>query len=362
MNLMQKKPSYKIIREDILCFTKDTEIGFKSLAGKTLLLTGANGFIPGYIADSVVILNDEVLEEPCKLIAITHNPVTVNDRLGHLIHRKDIIFKTADVGHSFDIPEGVSFFIHAASPASPKYYMDKPIETMDANVVGLRTILDYSLKNSVKSILFLSAGAVYGDPPPEHIPTKEDFNGNPPFTSGRACYSESKRYSETLGHEFHRIYGTPFKSVRIYHNYGPGLKLNDGRLIADFMADLIAKRDLQIKSDGSAKLNYCYVSDTVEACWRVLLSKYDGHAFNVASDTPSISVLELAQKISKLSEPSLKIIHSQSEKNVYLKGGLKIHIPDISKIKQLTGWKERMDMDEGLKRTYDWYKLEGGIL
>lgn len=349
---------HPIIEEDIRAIVSRSGIAWQDLSGQTLLLAGANGFLPSYMADTIAYLNDHVLSKPCQLIALTRSPCQPGDRLGHLLGRPDVQFITADVAKPFSIPEGVTYLVHGASPASPKIYTAKPIETMDANVNGLRAMLDYARSHPVRSILFISSGAVYGDAPPEQIPTPETFAGNVPFTSERSCYAETKRYCESLCANFHRVHGTPVKMARPFHNYGPGLRLDDGRVVADFLADAIEGRPITVRSAGTTLLTYSYVADTAEAFWRILLSKQDGEAFNVASVGPEFSVTDLAHAISKLFSPPASVDVRPDAQRAFQAGSARHTRADISKIKRLLDWVPTTDLDAGLRRTLRWHQSQ----
>ena len=162
----------------------------------------------------------------------------------------------------------LDFVIHAASIASPTYYRKYPIATMDANVNGLRLLLDrcreqQAAGHPVSGFLFFSTSEIYGDPPPDQIPTAEAYRGNVSCTGPRACYDESKRFGETLCVNFARQFGLPITIARPFNNFGPGLKITDRRVIPDFARDLFAGKDLVLLSDGSPTRTFCYVADAI---------------------------------------------------------------------------------------------------
>ena len=143
-------------------------------------------------------------------------------------------------------------------------------------------------------MLFYSSSEIYGDPTPENIPTPETYRGNVSCTGPRACYDESKRYGETLCVNFARQHGVPIKVARPFNNYGPGLKITDGRVIPDFARDILAGRDIVMLSDGSAQRTFCYVADAVAGYYKILVKGRPGEAYNVGVETPEISMAELA--------------------------------------------------------------------
>src|SRR5690606_25030360 len=197
------------------------------------------------------------------------------------------------------------FIVHAGSIASPIYYRQHPIETMDANVNGLRSLLEYARAQSekgkpVEGFLFYSSSEIYGDPTPENIPTPETYRGNVSCTGPRACYDESKRYGETLCVNFAREFGLRIATARPFNNYGPGLKITDRRVLPDFARDLFAGRDLVLLSDGSPTRTFCYVADAIVGYYKALLHGHPGEAYNIGTEAPEISIAALAELLARL--------------------------------------------------------------
>jgi len=196
----------------------------------------------------------------------------------------------------------LDYIIHAASIASPIYYRKYPIETMDANINGLRWLLDMARNQAdrgrpVKGFLFYSSSEIYGDPVAEAIPTPEDYRGNVSCTGPRACYDESKRYGETLCVVFARQYGVRAMMARPFNNYGPGLRIDDGRVIPDFSRAIFDGRDIVMHSDGSPTRTFCYSADAVAGYYRVLMKGRPGEAYNIGVETPEVSMRELANRL-----------------------------------------------------------------
>ena len=150
------------------------------------------------------------------------------------------------------------------------------------------------------------------------------------------------------------MHKTPVKTVRPFHNYGPGLRLDDGRVMADFMRDAISGGPIMVNSTGDTLMTFCYVADTAEAFWRVLLSDENGEAFNVGSAGPEYSVLGLAHKVASLSSPPMKVIVRPSEEKDFQKSAAKHTRADISKISSRLGWHPSTSLESGLARTIDW--------
>lgn len=198
--------------------------------------------------------------------------------------------------------EAADFVIHAAGIASPGLYRQIPIETMDANVGGLRRLLDASVSwtqtgSPLSGFLFYSSSEIYGDPVPEAIPTPETYRGNVSCTGPRACYDESKRYGETLAVNFARVHGLPISIARPFNNFGPGMKINDGRVIADFCRAVLEDRDVVMFSDGSPTRTFCYVADAVVGYYKVLVKGGRAEPYNIGADAPEISMRDLADLV-----------------------------------------------------------------
>jgi nucleoside-diphosphate-sugar epimerase len=265
------------------------------------------------------------------------------------------------------LPAGIGdlqYIIHGASIASPIYYRKYPIETMDANVNGLRFLLEYCLAQKraakpVEGVLFYSSSEIYGDPTPDSIPTPETYRGNVSCTGPRACYDESKRYGETLCANFARQHGLPIKVARPFNNYGPGLKITDGRVIPDFARDILAGRDIVMLSDGSAKRTYCYVADAVVGYYKALVNGGAGEAYNVGVETPEITVADLADRAVALGRElfgySGKVVRKVSTDKDYLVDNPSRRCPVITKARTELGYDPQITIDEGLRRSLIWY-------
>ena len=254
----------------------------------------------------------------------------------------------------------IDYIIHAASIASPTYYRKHPIETMDANVQGLRLLLEYAMKHDVQSFLFFSSSEVYGNPPGDQIPTKEDYNGNVSCTGPRACYDESKRYGETLCVNFWQVHHVPVKVVRPFNNYGPGLRMGDKRVIPDFSAKILAKEDIVMHSDGTPTRTFCYISDAITGYLLALLSDKNGEAFNIGAEEPEISIRDLAVEFLQVAEQALQIsglnvVVQASQDKEYLTDNPDKRRPSIDKARKELGYAPAVGLQEGLRRSLIWY-------
>jgi len=338
---------------------KDIILGLDNLnqrfSGKKVLLTGAAGFLGCQFMHYFIVLNGTgILKKQCHLYAWDNYLRGIPYWLDGLEQRPDLTILTRDITTDFDYPNP-DFIIHAASIASPTYYRKYPIETIDSNVTGLKNLLDYSKENSIESFLFFSTSEIYGDPDPAHIPTSEDYRGNVSCTGPRACYDESKRLGETLCVNYWQIHNVPVKISRPFNNYGPGLKITDKRVIPDFFGDVINNRDIIILSDGKATRTFCYISDAIEGYLRILLSDYNGEPFNIGTRHPEISMGELAKHIINISGKNLNVKYQTSSETDYLTDNPQHRCPSIDKAKRLLGYNPKVNLEDGLIRTYDYY-------
>jgi len=346
----------KIIKQDIESIISDSEDYLYSLAGKKILITGGNGFIPSYIVDTITTFNKK-LKDPCKLIILNKNPITKKSRLSHLLEDPNVRLIEQDVSKKFEVKGNPEIIIHAASRANPASFLESPLDTIDANVNGVRTLLDYAKENPVENFLFFSSSEVYGNPQKEFLPTPENFFGNVNCLDNMSCYSESKRFAETLCSTFSRNYGVPTKILRIFHTYGPGLRA-DGNTMAYFFIEGLQNKEIILKDSGKSKRSYSYISDTIKGIFKILFKGDIGEAYNVGSDLNNVSVKELAYLIKDILQNKSIVKNSEIEQNKNL-GKIKDRMPDISKIRKL-GYEPKIPLDEGLRRMKMHYD-EGGI-
>lgn len=349
---MSKARSTSIIAEDIEGILLELREPLQALRGATLLVTGAGGFLCSYFVETVAALNETGLQPPCRVLAVDNLRTGVSRRFAHLQGRKEFHFLRHDVSLPLDLDQRVDWIIHGASIASPTFYRRYPLETIEVNVAGTRHMLELARQKHARGMLYLSTSEIYGDPDPAFIPTPEDYRGSVSCTGPRACYDESKRLGETLCVTYARLYGTPVKVVRPFNVYGPGQRLDDGRIIPDLMRSAVRREPLVLFSDGRATRAFCYVADAVRAMWYVLLSAPSGEIFNVGNDEREISIRELAEEIRRAAGPPwLEIEHHASEDKQYLTDNPQRRCPNLSKLRSQFPWQPKVPMAEGLART-----------
>ncbi|MBK7947550.1 MAG: NAD-dependent epimerase/dehydratase family protein [Deltaproteobacteria bacterium] len=355
-----------VVASDLDYITRQAGAEFARLSGRRLTIAGGAGFLGYYLVQSALHWNRRNPgSAPIDLIVLDSFVRGVPDWLTALESDPNLTLVRHDVTEAPPAVLGdLDYLIHAASIASPIYYRQHPIETMDANVGGLRHFLDYAMRQKQKGrplsgILFYSSSEIYGDPTPDQIPTPETYRGNVSCTGPRACYDESKRYGETLCVNFTRQHGLPIKVARPFNNYGPGLKISDRRVIPDFARDILNGRDIVMLSDGAAMRTFCYSADAIAGYYKTLVNGRPGEAYNIGVETPEISMLELADRMVALGTELFgyrgRLVRKESEDKDYLVDNPNRRCPVITKARTELGYDPQVTLDEGLRRSLVWY-------
>lgn len=343
-----------IVEEDLQKIVASS-LPWTRLFSKTVLITGANGFVPAYMVETLLYLN-ETLHADIRVIALVRNREKAMRRLGHLADRQDMTLVVQDVRDPYLGPDCADFIVHAASQASPRFYGSDPAGTFETNILGTRRMLELARSSHSGGFLFFSSGEVYGRIDNASIPLKETDYGYLDPLNVRSCYAEGKRAGETLCTCWHAQFGIPTKIVRLSHTYGPGMEPDDGRVFADFVADIVARRDIVMKSDGSTRRPFCYLADATVAFFTILLLGNAGEAYNVGSDI-ECSVLELAETLVRLfPERHCNVIRQErGPGDQYIPSSVSAGHFDLSKIKSL-GWEPTTGIEEGFRRTVESYQ------
>ena len=272
----------RVILQDVQTIYQ-ADIEWEKFRNTTILISGANGFLPAYLVESLLYLNKVDPTMNAMIIGLVRNLEAAKKRFADYEGNKHLQFLVQDVSNPIQISSNIDYIIHAASQASPKYYAVDPVGTLKANVLGTLNLLQLALEKKVKSFLFFSSGEVYGQLGPHQIPTPENVFGYVDPTNIRSCYAESKRMGENICVSYFHQYGVPAKIVRPFHTYGPKMQLNDGRVYADFVSDIVNNRNIIMKSDGSAIRPFCYLADATSGFFTVLLKGNSGEAYNVGN-------------------------------------------------------------------------------
>lgn len=355
----------QIVDEDLGYMAKGLDQEFASMAGKSLLVVGGAGFLGYYLVQAVLHWNTVSGKAPIDVTVWDNWMRGKPDWLSALEAGPHLTCGTYDITDPLpaDMPD-FDYIIHAASIASPIYYRKFPIETMDANVNGLRFLLDYMKARKdggkpMSGFLYYSTSEIYGDPTPENIPTPETYRGNVSCTGPRACYDESKRYGETLCVNFAERYDLPVKIARPFNNYGPGLKISDRRALPDFARDVFAGRDIVMLSDGKPTRTFCYVADAVIGYYKVLTRGRNGEAYNIGTADPEISMMELAELVVKIAAEDHayegKIVKRVSEDKEYLTDNPNRRCPIITKAETELDYRPIIYPEDGIRRAMFWY-------
>jgi len=343
----------RVVHEDIDRII-NASLPWQRFEGASILISGAAGMLAGYMVESLLGLKARGAAKPGRIIGLVRSIERAEVRFGQ---DNVLTLIEGDVANLSKIQGPVDFIIHAASNASPKFYGSDPAGVMSANLLGTHSLLELARQKGTRGFLFFSSGEIYGDVSADQMPIAEDSFGYLNPTDPRSCYAESKRAGEAMCVAWASQYGVPTKIVRPFHTFGPGIKLDDGRVFADFISDLLHNRDITMKSDGSSKRAFCYVADAAIAYFKILLDGATGTAYNVGGDV-EISILELARLlVDEFSERGLQV-HAVTESPVrpgYIVSPVKRSSPDIRRIKAL-GWAPTTSLSTSFRRTVNHFE------
>jgi nucleoside-diphosphate-sugar epimerase len=360
-----RQAAIDVVAGDLEAMSTELEQEFALMAGKRLLVTGGAGFLGYYMVQAPLAWNSLRRGAPIKVSVFDNYSRGVPGWLETLVRDPNLELLRHDITTPIPVDTpSFDYVVHAASIGSRTFYRQYPIETMDANVGGLRELLDWSVDQAesdkpMSGFLFFSTSEIYGDPAPEAIPTPETYRGNVSCTGPRACYDESKRFGETLCVNFARHRGVPVSIVRPFDNYGPGLKLGDRRVVSDFARDVLAGRDIVLLSDGSATRTFCYVADAVVGYYKVLVRGTRGEAYNIGADAAEISMRDLAEKVATLGAELFgyegRATTGESPDADYLVDNPQRRCPVVDKARSELGYEPAVDLDTGLACSLAWY-------
>ena len=423
-----------MLEEDFTHITSSPLINWQAFANANVLITGANGFLPAYMAKTLLNLNATLLRHaPCRVLALVRNykharevfapyldptftkdsalgnhsgdlanfgvtadlkssstpkfaksptSTTANPRIlkedkqverenqatnekadssstilesqakNKLTQplestRQDLILITHDVSEPLNLPYPIHYIIHAASPASPRFYKDAPLSVIYPNVLGTINMLNLARINPVRSFLYFSSGEVYGEFAGE---IDESAYGYVDPTSLRSCYAESKRMGENLCIAYGSEYGLPVKIARPFHTYGPGMKLDDGRVFADFVRSVVMGQDIVLTSSGEAKRSFLYLADAAIAYFLILTKGVNNEAYNVANEQGIVSIKELAQIIASLFPEKGLQVRFEAPKESYMPSPIMSCAVKTDKLKAL-GWSPKIAIEQGFYKT-----------
>jgi dTDP-glucose 4,6-dehydratase/UDP-glucuronate decarboxylase len=351
----------RIIREDAELLLAESPQTMAAFDGASILVTGSAGFLGSYLMDVFATLNHVTKGPRTTLLAADNFRAAMPERLTHLTGESSVTFRTANIVERTDWGRRFDWIIHCASIASPTYYRQFPLETIDANVNGTWRMLELAEEHKSQGVLYFSSSEIYGDPDPKFIPTAEDYRGYVSCTGPRACYDESKRLGETLCISYHAQRGVKPKIVRPFNVYGPGQRLNDKRMVPDLMSAALAGGPLVLLSDGTPTRSFCYARDFIRGSLGVLAHGKPADPYNVGN-IQEISMLDAARTMADVAGRDgkpLKIQYQRSADALYLTDNPNRRCPDLTKVRTELGYETKVDLHEGFARTYQHYVEEG---
>lgn len=302
------------------------------------LITGGAGFLGSHLCDRMIKEGHEVI---CMDNLLTGNM----DNISHLFGNEKFSFIKHDVTEFIYVKGELDNILHFASPASPIDYLELPIQTLKVGSLGTHKALGLAKEKRARFLL-ASTSEVYGDPLVH--PQKEDYYGNVSPIGPRGVYDEAKRFAEAMTMAYQRYHGVETRIVRIFNTYGPRMRLNDGRVVPAFFSQALKGEQLTVFGDGSQTRSFCFVSDLVEGIYRLLLSD-EPEPVNIGNPY-EMTIMDFAVKTQEIANTDLDIIQKPLPQD-----DPKVRQPDITKAKKVLGWEPVVGLEEGLKKTMDYF-------
>lgn len=345
-----------VIQADLHYITDSDLIDWHVFANKRVLVTGASGLLPAYMVETLLYLNRR-FGLNVTVTALVRSYDNFARRFASYLDDNHLQVLVQDVTEPVVLSQPHHFIIHAASNASPKYFGQDPVGTIKANVMGTMQLLDLARQHPVEAFLYFSSGEVCGSG--SQIPTGESDYGYLDPTDVRSCYAESKRIGENMCACWYQQFQVPTKIVRPSHTFGPGMRLDDGRVFSDFVASIVQHQPLLIKSDGKASRAFCYVSDATIGYFLAMVKGEGGTPYNVGNDLAEYSVNALADMLVDTFADEQVSIHRQHQHTIssYLPSPFSRCCPEISRIKAL-GWRPQVSVAQGFQRTVSSFRWE----
>jgi len=308
----------------------------------TIVVTGGAGFIGSHLCDRLI-------KDGSRVICLDNLITGTMENIKHLLGNKNFRFTKHNVTKQIDIRGKVSYVLHFASLASPVDYLKYPIQTLKVGSLGSHNALGLAKAKKAKFML-ASTSEVYGDPFVH--PQPESYWGNVNCVGVRGCYDESKRFAEAITMAYHRVHKIDTRIVRIFNTYGPRSRVNDGRVVPNFIYQALSKKPITVYGRGEQTRSFCYVDDLVEGIIR-LMAKPMHEPLNLGNPG-EFTILEFAKLVVKLTGTKSKIIYKSLPQD-----DPRQRRPDISRAKKLLKWQPKVELKEGLARTIDWFRRTG---
>ncbi len=348
-----------IVEEDIKNILDDSILS-RMDENSCYLISGASGFVASYLVESLLRIND-ISEKKCRVIAIARSEERFWKKFNHQKNNPNLEFICRDIVDDLvDLSGlGVTHIVHAASKASPRFYGVDPIGTLKANTVGTLKLLELAGSSQASQFIYVSSAEVYGQT--SEVPTSESGYGYLNPTAVRSCYAESKRMGENICVSWMEQYGVPIKIIRPFHTYGPGMDLEDGRVYADFVKNIVRCEPINVDSDGSAMRAFCYLKDAIKGIYRVIYYGEAGEAYNLGNDEEELSIKNLAELLQQKYKDRVSTVTFQKSELLsgYLPSQVSRICPDTTKLRNL-GWAPETTVGAGFQRTVESYIHELG--
>ncbi len=307
--------------------------------GRRVLITGGAGFLGSHLCD-------HLLDRGFRVICVDNFLTGSPDNIAHLTGHPRFQFLRHDVTQDLYIHGPLFAVLHFASPASPRDYLEHPIKTLKVGALGTHKMLGLA-KHKKARFLLASTSEVYGDP--QVHPQKEDYWGHVNPVGPRGVYDEAKRYAEALCMAYHRVHGVAVRIARIFNTYGPRMQKRDGRAVPEFISAALRGKPLPVFGRGLQTRSFCYIEDEVEGLIRLLLSPHVGPV-NIGNPQ-EVTILQIARLVKKLTGSASPIVHKPLPVD-----DPKVRQPDITLARRLLKWFPKISLEEGLRRTVDWFR------
>jgi dTDP-glucose 4,6-dehydratase len=306
---------------------------------KTAVVTGGAGFLGSHLCD-------RLLADGLRVVCVDNLSTGRESNLAHLVDHPEFRFIHHDICLPLQLDEPVDYVLHFASPASPIDYLELPIQTLKVGSLGTHNSLGLAKAKGAR-LLLASTSEVYGDPLVH--PQPESYWGNVNPVGPRGVYDEAKRFAEAMAMAYHRVHGLDIRIVRIFNTYGPRMRLRDGRVVPAFLQQALTGEPLTVFGDGGQTRSFCYVSDLIEGIRRLLDSDLS-EPVNIGNPH-EMSILAFAERIRALTGSASAIVFQPLPTD-----DPKVRQPDITLARTRLGWEPRVALDEGLRRTVEYFR------
>jgi len=306
-----------------------------------VLITGGAGFLGSHLCDRFLAEGHSVIAMDSLLTGNTNN-------IAHLVGRDDFRFVKHDVTQYIYIEGELDAVLHFASPASPIDYLKYPIQTLKVGALGTHNALGLAKAKDARFLL-ASTSEIYGDPLVH--PQREDYAGNVSTTGPRGVYDEAKRYAEALTMAYHRTHGVQTRLVRIFNTFGERMRLDDGRVVPNFIGQALRHQPLTVYGDGQQTRSFCYVADLVDGLYKLLISD-TSDPVNIGNPR-EMTILEFANIVNTLTDNPAGIVFKQQDR---IEGDPQTRRPDITRARAVLGWEPKIDLIDGLTRTVRYFE------